>query len=299
MPESLFMDEITTIPSDDVPDLQHIVQRKLGRCLLRLQQYERLLKAMVAHGELSSPAGRLHTIREQKIACAQKKTMGTLVGMLTESFLTPPPPNEDESQTEADLGDQIWLRYRYQLEMPAEHYEASKADLKELVDLRNKLVHHFIERFDLWSESGCQAAVGFLEESYETINRHCLNLQSWAKHMSEARAKLASLMQSQAFEDMLIDGIREDGSVYWPGSGICRCLREAETKLAEGGWTRLEAAIRWIGGTYPEQTPKRYGCSSWRHVLSESRQFEIREPQAYDERTAVWYRCKSADWETE
>ncbi|WP_448110526.1 OST-HTH/LOTUS domain-containing protein [Pseudomonas lini] len=285
------MDEVTTMPSDDVPDLQRIVQRKLGRCLLRLQQYERLLKVIVAHGELSGPADRLHTIRGQKIACAQKKTMGTLVGMLTESFLTQSPQNE-ESQTEADAGDQIWFSYRLQLEMPAEHYEATKVALKELVDLRNELVHHFIARFDLWTESGCQAADGFLEESYETINRHCLNLQCWAKTMIETRAKVASVMQSQAFEDALIDGIREDGSIYWPGSGICRCFREAETKLAEGGWTRLEAAIRWIGGTYPEQTPKRYGCSNWKHALRESQQFEIRKSQADNEHTAVWYRSK-------
>jgi len=285
------MSEVTTIPSDDVPDLQPIVQRKLGRCLLRLQQYERLLKVIVAHGELSGPADRLHTIREQKIACAQKKTMGTLVGMLTESYLTQSPQNE-ESQTEANVGDQIWFSYRHQLEMPAEHYEATKVAIKELVDLRNKLVHHFIEHFDLWSESGCQAADGFLEESYETINKHCLTLQCWAKAMVEARAKMALLVQSQAFSDELFDGIRGDGSVNWPGSGICCCLREAETKFAEDGWTRLEAAILWIGGTYPEQTPKRYGCSSWRHALHESRQFEIRKSHADNGRTAVWYRSK-------
>lgn len=285
------MDEITTMPSDDVPAIQHIVQRKLGRCLLRLQQYERQLKAIVAHCELIGPADRLSMIREQKVACAQNKTMGTLMGMLTGSFLTSPLPNEEESQMEADVGDQIWLRHRYRLEMTAEHYEAMKADLKELVDLRNKLVHHFIEHFDLWSESGCQAADGFLEESYKTINRHCLNLQCWAKTMIEAQAKMASFIQSQTFEDVL-DGIRVDGSVDWPGSGICSCLREAETKLAEGGWTRLEAAIRWIGGTYPEQTPNRYGCNSWRHVLHESRQFEIRKSQADNETTAVWYRSK-------
>jgi hypothetical protein len=293
MPESLIMDDITTM-SDDVLAIQHIVQRKLGRCLLRLQQYERLLKVIVAHDELSGPAERLPIIREEKNAFAQKKTMGTLIGVLTESFLTPQLPNEEESQMEADVGDQIWLRYRYQLKMTVEHYEAMKAALKELVDLRNELVHHFLERFDLWSETGCQAADGFLEERYETINGHYLNLQSWANAMDEARAKLASFVQSQAFED-LIGGILVDGSVNWSASGICSCLREAETKLAEGGWTRLEASIRWIDGSYPEQTPKRYGCSSWRHVLHESRQFEIRKSQADNEPTAVWYRSKVSD----
>ena len=287
------MVETTTIPSDDVPDLQRIVQRKLGRCLVRLQQYERLLKTMVAHNELSCPADQLHTIREQKIACTQNKTMGTLVGMLTNSFLTLPLSNEEEPKTQIDTSDQIWLSYRYQVEMPAEHYEATKVALKELVDLRNKLVHQFLECFDLWSASGCQAADGFLEESYETINRHYLNLQSWAKSMNEAQAKMASFMHSPDFLDMFIDGICVDGSVDWPRSGICSCLREAETNRSEGGWTRLEAAIRWIGITYPEQTPKRYGCSSWRHVLHESKQFEIRKTQAEYRLTTVWYRSKT------
>lgn len=152
--------------------------------------------------------------------------------------------------------------------------------------------NHFLERFDLWSESGCQAADGFLEESYEAINRHYLNLQCWAKAMDKARTEMASIVQSQAFSDVL-DGIHADGSVSWPDSGIGRCLREAETKLAEDGWTRLNAAIRWIGSTDPEQKPKRYGCSSWRHVLHESQQFEIRKSQAGDEHTVVWYRSKA------
>ena len=64
------MDEIIPLPLDPVPDLQRTVQRKLGRCMLQLQQYERLLKAMVAHSELSGPPERLQAIRDEKVACA-------------------------------------------------------------------------------------------------------------------------------------------------------------------------------------------------------------------------------------
>lgn len=67
------MDEITTLPLDPVPDLQRTVQRKLGRCMLQLQQYELLLKAMVAHSELSGPPERLEAIRDAKVACAHKR----------------------------------------------------------------------------------------------------------------------------------------------------------------------------------------------------------------------------------
>lgn len=54
----------------------------------------------------------------------------------------------------------------------------------------------------------------------------------------------------------------------------------------------MEATIHWIGNTSPEQAPKRYSCSSLRHVLSDSRQFEIRKSKADNGRTVIWYHSK-------
>lgn len=290
------MDETTTLPSNLVPDLQRTVQRKLGRCMLQLQQYERLLKVMVAHSELSGPAERLQELRDEKVACVHKKTLGTLVGMLTESYLKLPDlPDESEH---AERSDRIWFSFRYQMELPEERYVETKAALKELVDLRNELVHHFLQRFDLWSAEGCVAAEAYLDESYETIDGHYLTLRDWAKSMDEARQLMASFMQTQEFKDAVFDGIWVDGTVHWPSSGITACLHEAENKLAQVGWTPLFEAIRWIAKTYPEQTPKRYGCGSWRHVIHESQQFEIRKQnQAEGGPTVVWYRSRSREQE--
>ncbi|MBT8767312.1 MULTISPECIES: OST-HTH/LOTUS domain-containing protein [Metapseudomonas] len=287
------MDEITPLPSEPVPDLQRTVQRKLGRCMLQLQQYERLLKAMVAHSELSGPAERLQELRDEKVACAHKKTLGTLVGMLTESYLKLPDLPDTQDQPEADNGDRMWFSFRYQMELPEERYVETKAALKELVDLRNELVHHFLQRFDLWAVDGCVAAETYLDESYETIHGHYLTLRDWAKSMDEARQLMVSFMQTKEYEDAVLNGIWVDGTVHWPSSGITACLREAETKLAQAGWTPLFEAIHWIAKTYPEQTPKRYGCGSWRHVIHESQQFEIRkQSQADNGATVVWYRSR-------
>ena len=285
------MDEIIPLPSDPVPDLQRTVQRKLGRCMLQLQQYERLIKTMVAHSELSGPPERLQTIRDEKVACAHKKTLGTLVGMLTESYLKLPDLADEPEQAEPI--DQIWVSFRYQMELPEERYSETKAALKELVELRNELVHHFLQRFDLWSVDGCIAAESYLDQSNETIDGHYLTLRDWAKSMDEARQHMVSFMQTPEYRDFVINGIGPDGSVHWAGSGITNCLREAETKLAEAGWTPLFEAIHWIAKTYPEQTPKRYGCGSWRHVIHESQQFEIRkQSQADNSPTVVWYRSR-------
>ena len=111
--------------------------------------------------------------------------------------------------------------------------------------------------------------------------------------MDEARQLMVSFMQTKEYEDAVFYGIWVDVIVHWPSSGVTACLREAETKLAQAGWTPLLEAIHWIAKTYPEQTPKRYGCESWHHVIHESQQFEIRkQSQAENGATVVWYRSR-------
>jgi hypothetical protein len=63
----------------ELPAQQRDVQRLLGRCMLRIQQYERLMKAIVAHHDLSGPAHALENIRGARIDDASTKTLGTLM----------------------------------------------------------------------------------------------------------------------------------------------------------------------------------------------------------------------------
>ena len=44
---------------NEVENKQHEVQRRLGRCLLRLQQYEALMKAVVALHDLGGTSATL------------------------------------------------------------------------------------------------------------------------------------------------------------------------------------------------------------------------------------------------
>ncbi|MBA0295747.1 hypothetical protein D7Y52_17400 [Stenotrophomonas maltophilia] len=45
------------------------------------------------------------------------------------------------------------------------------------------------------------------------------------------------------------------------------------------------------GIAYPKEHPQRYGCGSWRHVIHESRQFEIRRTVNTEQGCGeVWYR---------
>lgn len=283
-----------SVTPDPPLELQRDVQRKLGRCLLRLQQYEILLKALVAHGDIAGPPAGLQAVREAQLACAQKKTLGTLVGMLTERHLT---SAEEDDRTDEPQGDGgIWFRFRFQVGLDANQHQATTAALKDLVDLRNELVHHFLQRFNIWESQGCIDADAYLDASYETIDGHYITLRGWAQSMDEARALMALFMSTATYEDLLVNGIAPDGSVDWPASGAVRCLREAETRFATDGWTLLNTATSWIRAQYSDQNPQRYGCGSWRQVIHESGLFEIRRTVNKEQGCGeIWYRSRQEE----
>ena len=280
-----------------MPTLQREIERKLGRCMIRLQQYERSMKAFVANMAVEGPPEQLHAIQEQQVACARTKTLGTLVGMFTGSCLSvaasPEQPAPEATEAEAKSPSQAWVRVNFGMAMSPERHAQTKQALVELVDMRNDLVHHFLEHYDLGQESGCRAADAHLDACIKQIDGHFQDLTAWAAIQEQARAMMLSFMQSQQFENAFVHGIGPDGTVHWRISTIVECLRNAEQAYAVDGWTLLNAAIAHIQGSNPDQTPKRYGCGSWRHVLHASQLFEVLKKTNQDTgAVAMWYRSR-------
>lgn len=265
----------------------------LGRCLLRLQQYEHLIKAIVAHHEIAGPAHSLESIRAARIADAASKTLGTLVGQLIGSYVVTDAADASTDVSANASENVISFGVRMQLSMSAEDYARTENDLKELVLLRNNLVHHFIDQHNLWSVDGCRSAYDALVTASSRIDQHFEQLRGWAEHMEQARQLAAEFVQSDAFHDFVVNGIAPDGTIDWPAAGIVRTLREAAEELAIDGWTPVATAGRWIAERHPDQLPARYGCSSWRQVVHESRLFELRYREV-DRQRAAWYRPKEA-----
>lgn len=274
---------------DSRPELQRDVQRLLGRCLLRIQQYERLLKALLANHELAGPVDMLAAQRVARADKLSDKSLGTLVKALFETYVVPEGFERELLPEENAPADRISVAFAFRMEMTPENRSKTRAAVEELVELRNQLVHHLIERFDLWDEEGCVGAARHLDESYGRIDRHFLELAEWAKSMDEARTMAAQVARSPTFLDMLVNGVAPDGTFDWPHTGMARVLREATKKQAADGWTRLDLARAWIADSHPEQVPGKYGCRTWPQVLSESRQFDL-QYRLENGRKVAWYR---------
>lgn len=285
---------------EDLAESQREVQRQLGRCLLRLQLYEVHVKAFVAHSELTGTPTTLASNHAKNTASVANKTLGQLVGELTGRnilALPSPDPSDETSPPEKEVvdSDEAHFSFKFRIEMSGESYAEIAEGMVSLVALRNELVHHFIERFDLSTGTGCQEALVHLQRCFETIDSQFAVVRRWVETLERGRKDMADLMRSEAFIRMLIGGDDDStGEVNWPDSGIVKLLRSAEGNGGGSEWTALSAAIAHARRNDGGETPKRYGCKTWRQVLKKSGLFEMRvEKAGSGQATLVWYRSKA------
>ena len=266
---------MTTISDDEVRLPQREVQRLLGRSLLQLQQYERLIKAMIADQTIAGPANSAEAIQaNRKADTVYKSTLGRLVKDLLGSYLVNEIGTPDEETANSSESVNSFV-IRLRLELSDADFSRTEAELSELVLLRNDLVHHFINRHDLWSVDGCRRAHDALVAACKRIDQHYEQLQKWAEHMLHTRGQIFEVLKSDDFHELVVNGVAPDGTVNWPSAGIVCALRKAADELAVDGWTSISEASKRIVDRDPEQVPAKYGCSSWRQVLNESREFKI------------------------
>lgn len=280
-----------------VVPLQQEVQRKLGRCMLRLQQYERLLKALTGSMAVAGPPEELYAVRDRQVAEVRGRTLGVLVGAFTGSHMavtsSGPQPEEDRMSGGSGPAGMPWASIGFKIAMSPERHAQTKAGLAELAELRNELVHHLIEKFSISGEDGCRAASAYLDDCYARIDAHCRTLGSWATAVNEGRARIAALAQSKSFGDALLHAMDRGGPVDLSGSRIVECLRDAEKTCMVEGWASLSAAVTFISRKSSDQFPSRYGCRTWRQVLQRSGQFEIRSTAGSAGMSGqTWYRSR-------
>lgn len=279
---------MTSLNDEDLSQLQQEVQRLLGRCMLQLQQYERLIKVLVAHHSLSGTIHDLEQIRTARIDGTARKTLGSLVGELIGSYVVAdeirPPEDAMTESPEAPGGFAMHMAVR----LPVTDFARVECELRELVDLRNNLVHHFIDQHNIESADGCRGAQDALVTACRRIDQHLAQLRDWAEDMQNARQAAAAAMQSQAFRDCFINGVSSDGTINWFAAGIVSALREAFEALVCDGWAPLAEAEKWITARHPEQLPTKYGCQSWRQVVHEAPDLELRYFVIDGERSAFY-----------
>lgn len=273
---------------DDLRELRDQLYRKLGWCMVRLHQVELGMKWLASSSHMTAPAGHLLRESEKRQERIFGQTLGTVADVVAKQVLVPPNWEPQDGQYE-DPAPRVGSGFT--IELPDVHRDAVASAMKELVERRNFLVHGFIQKYDIWTLAGCVAADAYLDAALTFVDARLEDVRQWVKDLGELGLAFAGLLDQPEFQDAFFHGILPDGDVVWRGSTIVQLLRAAEDAFADDGWTSLANAIAFAHAKAPEHTPRRYGCSTWRQVLHESGQFELRRRASSDSGEAgTWYR---------
>jgi hypothetical protein len=90
--------------------------------MLRIQQYERLMKAMLAHHELAGPVEALEVQRSTRIEKLSDKSLGALVKALFETYVVPEGFERDLLPDGKVATDRISMAFSFRMSMASDRW---------------------------------------------------------------------------------------------------------------------------------------------------------------------------------
>lgn len=265
--------------------------------MVLLQEYERQLKLMLVRMSIEGPATALQADLSRRSSLIHKKSLGQLLKLFTADYLVSETQEtlagEGRTFANRESPDEFFVSLSLRFVLLSARHAGIKEGLAGMIRMRNDLVHHLLERFDLSRVEGCAAACDHLDACHEEVERQLSALQGWANSATHVTGLMSAVLQSQAFEKMLMQGI-EDAHCEASGmDGVVSRLKWIEADHQEDGWTCLASAITHMNRVSPDETPRKYGCRTWRQVLARSGHFELRVDRGDSNmRGRTWYRSR-------
>lgn len=273
-------------PDKALPDLNELKEQialEYGRCLLQLQHFELTLKATLPTLRISGFSDELAGNIERDRQDLGSKTLGHLVGQWSQRTTL-----EDEQEIDDAFIDRPYFRFSFGLG----DGEWMNERFKQLVELRNELVHHFLSNFALNTEPSCQEAISYLSVAANTIKNSRDTLNALLTAAEKGKNELFEFMNSPVGEHLFLYGnIPGEPVENWETTTIIQQLKFAERSITKDGWAQLNEAIHSIGQSWPGLSPKLYGCSSWREVIHRSQLFEV-DKRLSPNGVLTWYRSR-------
>ena len=267
-------------PPDDAIDSD--LQMRLGRNLLVFQRIEGNLKRLMSANRLvfrlpfGADASAAQAAREADLARHQKhaeKRKKANLGLLVGDYLDDVVAGK-EPASESDRLDCISLTFRYHRELHTDAIQAERERLAAVVNERNDLVHHFLERFSPWAPDNLEAGRTWLDAQPARALALLQELRSELTTLAEAWQAHTVYLQSPAFHT--------DFERNWLlQSPLVQAFAAIAEQIArDDGWAMYCNAVRIVREQLPdelERLQEQYGHAKTLDALRASGIFSFRE----------------------
>lgn len=277
-------EEFKAIESEqDLVKVRDEVFRKIGRNLLKFQNIEHLLKAIITTSSFSGFVSELENNFLRRKEDVHTKTMGLLIKQYLENTYS---DNNQSAKLDSEITE-AYFSTKLSFSADAEYLEMKKQSLQSLVEDRNNLVHHLLLKIDLHSVESCLEMSEYLDHQREKQNVEEEELKSILKNISDAWAELKVFYDSE-------EGLKSIELSFLQSSSVVTALCELSTSIARpDGWALLDNVGRELHTTMPDEISKlKKKYKSLKEIILACELFELGIEATPKDGTRVLYRLK-------
>lgn len=179
--------------------LKDIAFRKIGRNVVNLQRFERMMKLIIVRSDVSGYASELAKIHQNKTQEKSLKTLGSLVKEFLDTVYS---ADDSFSDGPVDSLNEIWISHAFGVQSNADSIKKSERELHELVEERNLLIHHWLAEVDFDSVDECNELISRLDAQDDRLKPHYESLMRQLGHMQTAQNELRRLLEAELRESL-------------------------------------------------------------------------------------------------
>lgn len=260
----------------NLTQLQDQVKRLIGICVLKSQEFENLIRKKLCFNASISCDVNGNIVSDNRPDLANKP-----LGILIDQFFKSITPTENfiENNDSISLDDfqnsnsKNFFYFKSNSFLPQAELDKLKIVWKELLESRNRIVHHFYEDNTIATIEGCLIAKERLTLLAEQMDVNLLQIQRSLNNDKYSAEILSSDFIVQLI-DSLIDEDKDEDEDQDPLQLMIKELSKASKLFSKEGWTELQLAKQWITDKLPELF-KHCGYKSWQQLVHESKAFDL------------------------
>ena len=190
------------MPEENPNELRDIAFRKIGRNVVNLQRFERMLKLIIVRSNISGYASKLAKIHQTKTEGSNYKTLGSLVRECLNTVYSTDDPFNDGP---ADASDEMWMSQGFRIQSTADSISKKESELREVVEERNLLIHHWLAEVDFDSVDECQQLISRLDAQNDRLTPHYDSLMRQLGDLPAVQKAVIDLLLAELRESSITE----------------------------------------------------------------------------------------------
>lgn len=260
----------------NLESLHNEIYQKIGKNIMLFQKLEMILKHIILLKGFKASSGKIIEEKRKLEDSIQKKSMGMLISeFLNKGEAT---LSEDEKNSEEEF-------FLFHINIGSCFMEEKRITLKDLLEERNKLVHHSFNEYNMDTVISCTKIIDFLDNQQVRIKNEINALVPIVKRIEEFKKKLSESLKSDEFKEELLYGWIKNSDL------VIEIIHIFQKTIRKDGWASFSVLGREIRKTALEEVnvlKEKYQCKSLKELLIKTKMFDF-----HLEGTSLLYKIKS------